>query len=130
MDSHLSPLLPLALLVPRNIDQTQQINPDLELGLSSRHDANATSILHMTMCYKNLPLPPTLLFHPSNMMTLERTPDTTEPPKPAPELELVSLAKLTRNTVQRLAPFCQIRLPCVSLSSSFYSMLDSVYLMV
>jgi len=75
-------------------------------------------------------LPPTLLFHPSNMMTLERTPDTTEPPKPAPELELVSLAKLTRNTVQRLAPFCQIRLPCVSLSSSFYSMLDSVYLMV
>lgn len=56
-------------------------------------------------------LPPTLLFHPSNMMTLERTPDTTEPPKPAPELELVSLAKLTRNTVQRLAPFCQIRLP-------------------
>jgi len=42
--------------------------------------------------------------------------DTTRPHKPAPELDLVPLAKLTRITIQRLAPFCQIRLPCASFS--------------
>jgi len=40
--------------------------------------------------------------------------DTTKPHKSAPELDLVPLAKFTRITVQRLAPFCQIRLPCAS----------------
>jgi len=40
--------------------------------------------------------------------------DTTRPHKSAPELDLVPLAKFTRITVQRLAPFCQIRLPCAS----------------
>ncbi|KXN82907.1 hypothetical protein AN958_02045 [Leucoagaricus sp. SymC.cos] len=33
------------------------------------------------------------------------------PPRQEPDLETVALAKLTRKTVERLAPFCQIRLP-------------------
>ncbi|KAF5350643.1 hypothetical protein D9756_008481 [Leucocoprinus leucothites] len=36
---------------------------------------------------------------------------TTRAPRPEPELETVPLARLTRKTVERLAPFCQIRLP-------------------
>jgi len=44
--------------------------------------------------------------------------DITGPHKPTPELDLVPLAKLTRIAVQRLAPFCQIRL---SYASFFFS---------
>jgi len=47
--------------------------------------------------------------------------DTTGPHKPAPELDLIPLAKTTRITVQRLAPFCQIRLPCASFFFSSYT---------
>ncbi|KAF9447252.1 hypothetical protein P691DRAFT_760934 [Macrolepiota fuliginosa MF-IS2] len=36
---------------------------------------------------------------------------TSRPRRPEPELEIVPLAKMTRKTVERLAPFCQMRLP-------------------